>query len=271
METLVTFNPITIGLDDSLTQVMRLMDEYELHHVPVVDDQFHLRGIVSDSDVSQCLAGSATDGEDDAIPTAGQLMTVDVTSVPIDAAPLVVLEAMLRRGIHSVPVVEGRRLRGIVTSRDFLREYSELGSRTGRLPVARAMQPWRPTVERTASPDDALQLMQATGSRYIGITDGLRACGVLSKRQLGRARRLQWLGDESDFTVLESSAATLGDLLPEAAGIIDPRSAAGEAASKLHELRADGLAVVDAERRILGMLTLTGLLQSLSLELARRA
>ncbi|MBL9080903.1 MAG: CBS domain-containing protein, partial [Planctomycetales bacterium] len=111
----------------------------------------------------------------------------------------------------------------------------------------------------------------ATGSRYIGIIDGLRACGVLSKRQLGRARRLQWLGDESDFTVLESSAATLGDLLPEAAGIIDPRTSAGEAASKLHELRADGLAVVDAERRILGMLTLTGLLQSLSLELARRA
>lgn len=271
METLVTFNPITVGLDDSLTQVMRLMDEYELHHVPVVDDQFHLRGIVSDSDVSRCLAASGSDGEDDAILTAERLMTVDVTAVPLDAAPLVVLEAMLRRGIHSVPVVEGGRLRGIVTSRDFLREYSELASRVARQPVVRAMQLWRPSVEQAASPEYALQLMQAAGSGYIGICDGLRACGVLSKRQLGRARRLQWLGEESDFTVLESSAATLGDLLPDAAGVIDPRSPAGEAASKLHELRADGLAVVDAERRILGMLTLTGLLQALSLELARRA
>lgn len=271
METLVTFNPITVGLDDSLTQVMRLMDEYELHHVLVVDDQFHVRGIVSDTDVSRCLAANSLGNEDDALPTAGHFMTVDVTSVPLNAAPLVALEAMLRRSIHSVPVVEDGRLRGIVTSRDFLREYSELGTRSGRLPVARAMQPWRPAVEQSASPDDALQVMQATGSRYVGVCDGLRARGVLSKRQLGRARRLQWVGDDSDFTVLESSAATVGDLLPEAAGVIDPRCSAGEAASKLHDLRTDGLAVVDAERRILGMLTLTGLLQALSLELARRA
>ncbi len=46
------------------------------------------------------------------------LMTTDVESVPIDAPPSAVRELLRRRSYHHVPVVDGERLVGILSSVD---------------------------------------------------------------------------------------------------------------------------------------------------------
>jgi CBS domain-containing protein len=199
-------------------------------------------------------------------------MTTDVASVEAELAPLVALETMIRRHVNSVPVVDHGRLRGIITSRDFLREFVQLAPRAARTPAAKAISPWRPTIGREASPEEALRQLEAHNARYLGVADGLQAVGVLSLRQLGRARRIELVGfDENDASLIGSCCDTVGDLLGSAAACIEPLRSLGDAAELLCERRADGLAVVEPSGRITGMLTISDLLNVLSLELARRA
>ena len=279
MNTLVTFNPVTVGPNDTLVHVLRLMEEYEMHHVPVVGDDFQLLGILSDTDVSRYMTeeSSPVDGnawEDSCgFPPAGVLMTHDVASVDEEFAPLVALQAMLKRHIHSIPVTSQGRLRGIITSRDFLREFAELAPRTARCPVAKIMSPWRPTIHHNAAPQEALDLLELHETRYLGVLDGVRALGVLSQRQLGGARRLELVGAEDSFgnLMIENTSDTVGSLLQVPQAVIEPLRSLAEAAALLAAGKADGLAVVEPAGKVVGMLTATDLLRAMSLELARQA
>lgn len=279
MNTLVTFNPVTVGPNDTLTHVLRLMDEYEMHHVPVVGDDFQLLGILSDTDISRYMMQepSSNDGAitEDAcgLPLAGALMTRQVASVEADFAPLVALQAMLNRHVHSIPVTTQGRLRGIITSRDFLREYAELAPRTARCPVAKIMSPWRPTIRHDAAPQEALELLEAHQSRYLGVVDGVRALGVLSQRQLGGARRLELVGADDLFgnLMIENTSDTVGSLIQDRHAVIEPLRTLSDATALLASGKTDGLAVVEPAGKVVGMLTTTDLLRALSLELARHA
>ena len=279
MNTLVTFNPVTVGPGDSLAHVLQLMDEYEMHHVPVVGEDFQLLGILSDTDISRYMTGepSSVDGtaSDDfyGLPAAGALMTRDVASVDAEFAPLVALQAMLKLHVHSIPVTSQGRLRGIITSRDFLREFAELAPRTARCPVAKIMSPWRPTIRHDAAPQEALDLLERHESCYLGVIDGVRALGVLSQRQLGAARRLDLVGAEDSLgnLMIENTSDTVGSLLQEPHAVIEPLRTLADATALLAAGKADGLAVVEPAGKVVGMLTVTDLLRAMSLELARHA
>lgn len=279
MNTLVTFNPVTVGPNDTLAHVLRLMDEYEMHHVPVVGEDFQLLGILSDTDISRYMTEEPSSAEgsdvDDAcgLPVAGVLMTRDVASVEAEFAPLVALQAMLKRHVHSIPVTAQGRLRGIITSRDFLREFAELAPRTARCPVAKIMSPWRPSIRHDAAPQEALDLLELHQARYLGVIDGVRALGVLSQRQLGGARRLELVGTEDSFgnLMIENTCDTVGSLLQEPHAIIEPLRTLADATALLAAGKTDGLAVVEPAGKVVGMLTATDLLRAMSLELARLA
>ncbi|MBA4019271.1 MAG: hypothetical protein C0483_19065 [Pirellula sp.] len=279
MNTLVTFNPVTVGPNDTLAHVLRLMGEYEMHHVPVVGDDFQLLGILSDMDVSRYMteqpSGVEGAGWDDAcgLPAAGVLMTRDVASVDEEFAPLVALQTMLKRHVHSIPVTSQGRLRGIITSRDFLREFAEHAPRTARCPVAKIMSAWRPTIRHDAAPQEAIELLELHQTRYLGVTDGVRAIGVLSQRQLGGARRLELVGedDSSDNLMIENTSNSVGSLLPQNHAVIEPLRTLADAAAHLAAGKSDGLAVVEPSGKVVGMLTATDLLRAMSLELARHA
>jgi CBS domain-containing protein len=300
--TLITYNPVTVSPDDSIAQVLRLMEECETHHVPVVDDSFHVLGIISDLDVARFLefgdsgdaAASAAgerawpdaprsscedsllcrDADHDALPTAGELMTRTVTALESDLAPLVALQAILDKRFHSIPITAAGRLTGIVTSSDFLREFASLGPAIARNPIAKAMSPWRPTIALDTGCDAARRAMAAHHADYLGVVEGVRPRGVLSARRLRRANRLELIADGSfsgDDQLLVNEVASIADVFGTAPETIYALDSLGEAAAILIERKLDGLAVIDDAGRVKGMITETDLLKALSRALARQA
>jgi acetoin utilization protein AcuB len=98
-----------------------------VRHVPIVDDEANLVGMLSDRDLGAFVAqvSSGALAERDARPSSisvGELMSADVFSVNADAPIQEVVDAMLEEKIGAVPVVDAEgKVAGIVSYVDLLR------------------------------------------------------------------------------------------------------------------------------------------------------
>ncbi|MFC8272466.1 CBS domain-containing protein [Streptomyces sp. NPDC057271] len=94
-------------------EVAKLLAEHDISGVPVVDQDDHVVGVVSESDL---LARHVL--------TARELMTSPPVTVHAEETVADAARLMLRRGVERLPVVdEEERLVGIVTRRDLLCVY----------------------------------------------------------------------------------------------------------------------------------------------------
>jgi CBS domain-containing protein len=106
------------------------MQRHAIHHLPVIDEQGRLAGILTDRDLRSVLFSAVAGAE------AGRVVDIDaalrarsvsgVMSVPaLTVGPQEPLTAAVRlmsdRKIGAVPVIEDGRLVGIVTERDLIR------------------------------------------------------------------------------------------------------------------------------------------------------
>jgi CBS domain-containing protein len=280
VNTLVTYNPITVAPGDSLARVVRLMDEYVLRHLPVVDDGFRVMGIISDLDVALSIenlpggptpdyATSGGDHDFGRLPTAADVMTRVVTSVGPNDSSAAMLQALLCRRFHSIPVVENGRLRGIVTSTDFLREFAGLAPEAARGSIARSMSAWPAVVDVSASVDAAQALMTEHACEVLGVSSGGGAVAAVTIRMLRRARHWDLVDNAAaDGTLLVGAAPTVADLVDDEPGTVSAAGTLAAGATALLGRRRDALAVVDADGKPQGVLTEGDVLRSLALALA---
>jgi len=121
---LMTFACITIREDETLESADDKMREADIRHLPVVDDQAHVVGILSDRDVLRELGGIRSKRK-----RIGNIMTEDVVSVRTDTRACEATALMLDNKIGALPVVnEEMQLIGLLTETDFLRiAHSLLG------------------------------------------------------------------------------------------------------------------------------------------------
>lgn len=118
----------TVGLKTSLHEAVDIMHAQQIRHLPVVFGD-ELLGIVSDRDVRRALGRSSyrdaeaqETGEFYLGPTDVQhVMTKDIQTIPSSATTEKAIEVLLRHTIHSLPIVDARRLVGIITDTDLLR------------------------------------------------------------------------------------------------------------------------------------------------------
>lgn len=128
IEDIMTREVITAGFDDDLQRVRDLFTKFRFRHLPVVDDEGRLAGIISDRDMLANVspfAGTINERAVDANSLrrkAHQIMTRHpMTMGPKDKAEQAVL-LMLHQRISSLPVVDSQaRVLGIVTMRDLMR------------------------------------------------------------------------------------------------------------------------------------------------------
>lgn len=169
---LMTPDVVTVPPETPVMAVARLLSDRGISAVPVVDPQGKVLGIVTEADLIRRLAGeedkpaswfsslfsnptvqaerfARTHGV-----TARDLMTEKVVSVPPDAAAAHIAQMMEQQGIRRVVVVEGDKLRGIVSRADLLRalvapahQDAELSDERVRRAVLAAMknEPWTDT------------------------------------------------------------------------------------------------------------------------------
>jgi acetoin utilization protein AcuB len=114
---------VTIRPERTVRDALELMTDHRIRHLPVVDEEGRLVGMLSSRDATRCsLQPSPRKGWEPAkgtkvreVMTTGRLHSVGPNSLVVDAA-----EVALREKISALPVLRGEELVGIVTNEDLL-------------------------------------------------------------------------------------------------------------------------------------------------------
>lgn len=190
---IMTRDPITVALDDTLDTAMGVMDENHIRHVPVVDDRA-LVGVLSDRDLLSATGWLPESKRSEGSPrNVSELIgRKPVVASPDDSVVMAAVD-LTSREIGSLPVVEKGALVGILTELDLLRVYYEMCAREDGLtglhqPVTELMVEHPVTVSPDATLLDALELEEERGIRHLPVLNGGRLVGILSDRDLRRAR-----------------------------------------------------------------------------------
>ena len=126
---LMTDRVYTLGPLDDLESLYELMDEHHVRHVPVVDRDGDLVGLVTQRDLARHALGPQED-----LPLSMQqeilrrrrvreIMATEIDKVEPDESLKTAAEMLIENKIGCLPVVEGEHLVGILTESDFVRLY----------------------------------------------------------------------------------------------------------------------------------------------------
>lgn len=128
---IMTHNPTTIQTTSTLRQALELMDSVGCHHLPVLNSEHHLIGILSDRDCRTALNSPYVLRErwqDEELIDHLQVrmvMTAAPIVVPPDANAAEAARLMLENKISCLPVMRDETLVGIVTRSDILAAFMQ--------------------------------------------------------------------------------------------------------------------------------------------------
>ncbi len=114
----------TVNHTNSLNDVQELFREKQIHHLPVVSGD-KLIGMVSKSDLERISFVSNYNSDNVATEifnalTIEQVMTKHLTTVEKGDTVLSAAKILAENEFHALPVVEGNKLVGIITTKDLL-------------------------------------------------------------------------------------------------------------------------------------------------------
>lgn len=124
MKSVMTPFPWAVHPETPLAEARRLMREHAVHHLPVIGDDHHLAGVLSDRDVRRLLESRfGLSGDDDLL--VSDAMATDVYAVDLHTPLDHVLAAMADRHLGCALVTREHRLAGILTHQDICRLFAE--------------------------------------------------------------------------------------------------------------------------------------------------
>lgn len=122
----MTKEVVTVSPGDTLKRASGLMREHRIHHLPVVGGE-GLAGIVTNTDIRNSTLEETSVGEGGEIVVKNRTVGEIMTRNPVTVGPRDTVEDALlllhRRRFGALPVVEGRRLVGIITKADVLAAF----------------------------------------------------------------------------------------------------------------------------------------------------
>ncbi len=120
---LMTPDPRTIGVNAPIGEVYDVLRELDVRHLPVVNDDGDLVGIVSDRD----LAGREVASLPSSAARVADVMSGGVIAVDPETDIHDVIERMLENRIGAIPVVNGEsKVVGIISYVDVLRSFDRV-------------------------------------------------------------------------------------------------------------------------------------------------
>ena len=135
---IMTAKPVTIHQNRTLRHALELMEQVACHHLPVLNSDSQLVGILSDRDCRTALNSPYVlreSWQDEALVTGLPVRAI-MTPAPIviepDAAADEAARLMLSNQISCLPVVRSETLVGIVTRSDLLMAFMHLFKQTRR-------------------------------------------------------------------------------------------------------------------------------------------
>jgi acetoin utilization protein AcuB len=124
---MMTRRPATVRVTTSIAQAMRLLQELDVRHLPVVNEDGELEGMISDRDLRGLPLADIDDAPQRVHVNAAvaTIMSTDVLSVEEEAPLGDVVAMMLEAKVGAIPVVDADgRLVGIVSYVDLLRDLA---------------------------------------------------------------------------------------------------------------------------------------------------
>ena len=123
---LMTADPVTIGLENSLSDASNLFKSRKIRHLPVVSDG-KLVGILSYTDILRISFGNAFDeqGDDGILEMLGinQVMKHSPVTVAPEDSVKDAARILAEKEFHALPVVEEDKLIGIITTTDIINHF----------------------------------------------------------------------------------------------------------------------------------------------------
>jgi CBS domain-containing protein len=158
--------------------------------------------------------------------------------------------AMIRGSVRHLPVVEGRRVVGVISERDILRRQAAHGrTRADRDSVHESMTPTPVTIGTDADATDARRIMIDCHVSCLPVLDGHHELvGILTRTDLLRAELPP--GDEPALP--PDTARMLMQRVPVTAAADDQLL---DALAKMQYRCIRHLPIVDGDRRVVGMLS----------------
>lgn len=130
----MTADPTTITSDTQVSEARRLLDDNQFRHLPVVDEQRKLIGMVSDRDLRSAYPSSVVDEKTSqtifkqvAVSPVSEIMSTNCSCVSIEATLDDALLVFDRDKVGALPVVtEDDVVIGIFSMRDLTAAYKKL-------------------------------------------------------------------------------------------------------------------------------------------------
>jgi acetoin utilization protein AcuB len=128
--------PVTIPADVTITKALQIMRQNQVRRLPVLDEEGHLVGIVSEKDLLYASPSPATSLSIHEMHyllsrlRVTELMTTDPVTISPDTPLEEAARIMADDKIGGLPVMEGGKLVGIITETDIFKVFLEmLGAR----------------------------------------------------------------------------------------------------------------------------------------------
>jgi len=125
---LMTDKVFTLRPQDDLMALYDLMDTKHIRHVPIVDRDKDLVGLVTHRDLTRSALGTeeaplSLQREMLGRRKIREIMATEIETVEPDEDLRAAAELLIENKIGCLPVVEGTHLVGILTESDFVRHY----------------------------------------------------------------------------------------------------------------------------------------------------
>lgn len=129
----MTPDPITVAPDMLLPEARALLNEYHFRHLPVVDPQGMLVGMLTDRDLRSAYPSSVISDSERRlvyerveVTSVSEIMSTDCVSVGADSTLDDALFLFDRDQLGALPVLENGRVIGIFSNRDLNAAYKTL-------------------------------------------------------------------------------------------------------------------------------------------------
>jgi CBS domain-containing protein len=103
-----------------------------------------------------------------------------IYSVPPDAVVIDAIRVMAEKHVGALLVMEGARLVGILSERDYARKVVLMGRSSDSTPVRDIMTAAVRTIEPDGTVDDAMRVMTEHRIRHLPVLQGSKVVGIVS-------------------------------------------------------------------------------------------
>jgi len=121
VETIMTPDPVKLSEADTLGTALTLMAERHIHHIPIVDGNDGLVGLISHRDILAASSSTLNNQPSDYSKILlSEIMTSPVVSISPDTGTLKAAQYIHQSRHGCLPIVDDGSLIGIITEYDFV-------------------------------------------------------------------------------------------------------------------------------------------------------